>query len=48
MMEFSFNTLSRQFSIAALINCVSDFTADIFFRQKNSFLVEHIYQKRHR
>ena len=36
MMEFSFNTLPHYFSIASLQKCVSDFTADVFFRQNIS------------
>ena len=45
MTELSFNTLSRQFSKASLLKCVSDFTTDAFFRQERSFLVEYIYIK---
>ena len=37
MMEFSFNTLPRYFSITSLLKCVSDFTADAFFVRKGAF-----------
>ena len=30
MMEFSFKTLPRSFPIVSLIECASDFTADVF------------------
>ena len=32
-----FNSLSRQFSIASLLRCVSDFTTDIFSLEKELF-----------
>ena len=37
MMEFSFNTLPRWFSIASLLKCVSDFTTDLFFSSRKEF-----------
>ena len=37
MMEFTFNTLPRKFSLASLLKCVSDFTTDVFFVKKGAF-----------
>ena len=37
MMEFFFNTLPRWLSIASLLKCVSDFTADVVLSGKELF-----------
>ena len=45
MVEFPFNTLPCWFSIASSLNCVSDFTADIFYFRKGSLWL-NIFAKR--
>ena len=45
MMEFSFNTLSRYFSITSLLKCASDFTADIFLSEKEVFSWTYLLEK---